>query len=124
MDSTRRVLIVDDDPDILGFVQVVLEEEGYQTLTARNGLEALNVVRRETPHLVLLDLYMPVLDGWGLSRALRDDEGLDVPIVVMTADQGAIGSVHERGLQGCISKPFDLEELVSCVARFTSPSRV
>ena len=124
MESTRRVLIVDDDPDILGFVQVVLEEEGYETLTAKNGLEALNVVRTEAPHLVLLDLYMPVLDGWGLSRMLRDEEGLNVPIVVMTADQGAIGSVRERGLQGCISKPFDLEELVSCVARFTSPSKV
>lgn len=124
MDSTRRVLIVDDDPDILGFVQVVLEEEGYKTLTAKNGLEALDVVRTQAPDLVLLDLYMPVLDGWGLSRVLRDEDKLDVPIVVMTADQGAIGSVYERGLQGCISKPFDLEELVSCVAHFTSLTAV
>src|SRR3989337_945033 len=101
MESTRRVLIVDDDPDILGFVQVVLEEEGYETLTAKNGLEALNVVRTETPHLVLLDLYMPVLDGWGLSRVLRDEEGLNVPIVVMTADQGAVGSPRSISRSWC-----------------------
>src|SRR3990170_5938694 len=104
MASTPRVLIVDDDPDIVGFVQVVLEEEGYQTLTAGNGLEALEVVRGETPTLVLLDLYMPVLDGWELSRNLREEQRLEIPIVVMTADQGAVGQVYERGLQGCISK--------------------
>lgn len=115
MDTERKVLIVDDDPNIVGFVKLLLETEGYSVVTARNGKEALDEIRQHAPQVVLLDMVMPVMDGWEFSRQLRSDGHLDLPIVVMSASVDARRTCAQIGADGYLSKPFDLDHLLSCV---------
>ena len=110
------ILVVDDDPSILTTISEVLDLEGYPVQTAINGAEALQAVERVRPSLVLLDMRMPVLDGWGFARALQE-RGLKLPILVMTAAQSARRWAEEIGADGHIAKPFDLPDLLDAVER-------
>lgn len=110
------VLVVDDDPSILLTVSEILDLEGYPVETARNGVEALSAVERAHPSLVLLDMRMPILDGWGFAEELKR-RGLSLPILVMTAAQDARGWADEIGAQGYLAKPFDLPDLLAAVER-------
>lgn len=110
------VLVVDDDEGILDFVVMSLEFHGYATESARDGAEALEVVERARPGLVLLDMRMPVMDGWGFARALAE-RGIDVPVVVMTAAQDARRWAEEIGADDYIEKPFDIRKLIDAVRR-------
>jgi len=115
-----RVLVVDDDPSILDTVSAILSGEGYSVMSAGGGSEALALVRSWHPTLVLLDMRMPVMDGWAVARALRE-AGSRVPIVVMTAAESARRWADEIGAAGHLAKPFELLELLDCVERFTAP---
>jgi CheY-like chemotaxis protein len=110
------ILVVDDDPNILDVVSELLDMEGYQVTTAANGAEALARLSETTPSLVLLDMRMPVLDGWGFIRAVRE-RGLSPVVVVMTAAADARRWASEIGAQGVLAKPFDLDELIAAVQR-------
>ena len=81
----RRVLVVDDDPDILDALSEILEVEGYDVQRARNGREALQRLEQAMPDLVLLDLMMPVMDGWAFARSRA--RGARPPIIVLSADR-------------------------------------
>ncbi len=118
MESKRRVLIVDDDPNIIGFVKLLLEAEGYLVVTAGNGKEALEAVKQHEPHVVLLDMVMPVMDGWEFSRQLRADGNDNVVVVVMSASVDARRTSSQIGAGGYLSKPFDLDNLLCCVDSF------
>ena len=111
-----RILIVDDEPAILASVSDILDLEGYPVETAANGAEALAAVERSLPAVVLLDMRMPVLDGWGFARALRERR-IKVPILVMTAAQNARAWAEEISAEGYVPKPFDMEELLAAIAR-------
>jgi CheY-like chemotaxis protein len=113
------VLVVDDDPSILTTVSHVLEFEGYSVDTAVNGAEAIDSIERSRPGLVLLDMRMPVMDGWGFARELRE-RGVAVPILVMTAARDARQWAEEIGAQGYIAKPFELDDLLGAVDRLLS----
>lgn len=119
----RPILVVDDDPSILETVRVILESEGYAVVTAANGRDALEVLERVTPFLMLLDMRMPVLDGWGVATALRDT-GRHFPVVVMTAAESAKRWADEIGADGHLAKPFDLEDLLEVVARHERRGRL
>ena len=108
------ILVIDDDPEILATVTDILELEGYRVTQASNGAEGLAVVDQALPRLVLLDMRMPVLDGWGFARQTRE-RGLDVSILVMTAAQDARRWAREIGAAGYIAKPFDVVELLTAV---------
>jgi CheY-like chemotaxis protein len=108
------ILVVDDDPSIRTTVSEILAMEGYPVETAADGAEALQAVERVQPALVLLDMRMPVMDGWGFARALRD-RGLHLPILVMTAAQNARRWAEEIGADGYLAKPFDLLDLLNAV---------
>ena len=110
------ILVVDDDPSILATVSEILEFEGYLVVTAANGVEALEVIEQHEPSLILLDMRMPVLDGWGFARRLVE-RGLQLPIVVMTAAQDARRWAEEIGAAGYVPKPFELPELLDAVER-------
>jgi CheY-like chemotaxis protein len=116
----RPILVVDDDPAILATVSEALDMEGFSVVTATNGVEALAAVDRDWPSLVLLDMRMPVLDGWGFMRAIRE-RGLTLSVVVMTAAADARRWGREIGAQGVLSKPFELDELIGAVQRLRSP---
>lgn len=117
---TYRVTVIDDDPSILAVVTDVLRDEGYEVDAHLNSVDALRAVTERTPHLVLLDMRMPVMDGWQFTRQLRE-RGIEVPIVVMTAAQDARAWAEEVGAVGYISKPFDIDHLLAEVERAVTP---
>ena len=110
------ILVVDDDPNILDVVSELLDMEGYTVTTAANGAEALARLDETRPSLVLLDMRMPVLDGWGFARELKA-RGVQLPILVMTAAQNARLWAEEIGAQGYVSKPFEVPALLDAVER-------
>ncbi|HET7646671.1 MAG TPA: response regulator [Candidatus Limnocylindria bacterium] len=115
------VLVVDDEPDIRATVSAMLEIEGYRVAEATNGADALAAVQREEPDLILLDMRMPVLDGWGFADELRR-RGLRIPIVVMTAARDAATWAAEIAASDYLAKPFGFDDLTSAIQRVrTSP---
>jgi CheY-like chemotaxis protein len=117
--TRNLILVVEDDPDIRTTVADILELEGYKVELAGNGAEAIATLQHNTPNLVILDMRMPVLDGWGFARRLHE-MGMTLPILVMTAAQDASRWAQEIGAQGFIAKPFDLMDLISIVERHVS----
>ena len=114
------VLVVDDDTSILDTVTSILTGEGYDVVSAATGEEALAAVARKQPRLILLDMRMPIMDGWAVARALRE-QGINVPIVVMTAAESAKRWADEVGAEGYLAKPFGLDDLLATVERFRRP---
>ncbi|HEY1307732.1 MAG TPA: response regulator [Vicinamibacterales bacterium] len=119
MTPSSHILIVDDDPDLVEILRILLEDCGYSVRCARNGREALESVAQERPAVILLDMLMPVMDGWRCAREVRARYGRGVPIVVVTAAESAraradtVGSVDE-----VLAKPFDIGELLRIVKRY------
>jgi two-component system response regulator MprA len=114
------VLVVDDDTSILDTVSAILTGEGYEVVSAASGQEALDAVAKKHPAVILLDMRMPIMDGWAVARALRG-QGINVPIVVMTAADSAKRWADEVGADGYLAKPFGLDELLAAVERFRAP---
>ena len=112
----RPILVVDDDPEILAMLRDFLEGEGFAIRTATNGAEALEALEDVAPALILLDMRMPVLDGWAFAAQLRERE-VAYPIVVMTAAESARRWADEIGATGYIAKPFDVNELLQTIER-------
>lgn len=116
-----RILVVDDDPDMQDVMALSLEAGDYQVCRASNGQEALDQVEACVPDLILLDMRMPVMDGWTFAAELRRRHGHRVPLVVCTAAEDA----RRRGLEvaavGCLSKPFELEEMLRLVESVLPP---
>ena len=118
--APAKVLAVDDDPSILDLMTDILVGEGYDVLPAQNGAEALRVLEKDRPCLVLLDMRMPTLDGWGFASAMRD-RGLNYPVVVVTAAENARAWAQEIGADAYLAKPFQLKDLLRIVERFCRP---
>ena len=114
--ATRPILVIDDDVEILAMLRDFLEGEGLTVRTATNGAEALDMVDDVAPALILLDMRMPVLDGWGFAAKLRERRAT-YPIVVMTAAESARRWADEIGANGYIAKPFDVNELLQLIER-------
>jgi two-component system, chemotaxis family, chemotaxis protein CheY len=117
-----RVLVVDDDPSILDTVTAILTSEGFTVMTASGGQEALSLLHSWLPTLVLLDMRMPIMDGWSVARAMRE-AGSKVPIVVMSAAESAKRWADEIGAAGHLAKPFELDDLLACVEEHRGPNR-
>ena len=109
-----RVLVVDDEPDIRATVAEMLEIEGYSVEEASNGADALRAIEQHAPDLILLDMRMPVLDGWGFAAELHRRE-VEIPIVVMTAARDAARWAAEIAASGSLSKPFGFDDLIRTV---------
>jgi two-component system chemotaxis response regulator CheY len=122
--STKKdkpiVLVIEDDLDILATVVDVLEFEDYRVEKATNGAEGLAALERVKPALVLLDMRMPVLDGWEFARIMKE-RGVKVPVLVMTAAQDAKRWAQEIDADGYVAKPFHLADLIAAVERFLGP---
>jgi len=112
MVEQRRILIVDDEPDLLHAVSLYLQEEGYITFTATNGLEALAAVREKLPDLVVLDVLMPKMDGFETLRRLR--EASNVPVIMLTVRGEEKDKVRglRMGADDYVTKPFSQRELL------------
>ncbi len=117
MGRPAAVLAVDDDPSILDLMTDILTGEGYRVLPAHDGAEALRVLEGDRPCVVLLDMRMPTLDGWGFASAMRD-RGLTYPVVVVTAAENARAWAQDIGADAYLAKPFQLKDLLRVVERF------
>jgi CheY-like chemotaxis protein len=116
--SPPRVLVVDDDPDILSTIQQILAVEGYTVTPARNGVEALEALNGPRPAVILLDLMMPVMDGWEFRRRMLLHPASQTPVIVVSADRDISRKAASIAAHGYIAKPFDLDVLLQEVGRF------
>ena len=119
MAVTHSVLIVDDDPSIRRLLGTFVRCHGYQLLEARNGREALSVMRGGTADVVVLDLMMPEVSGWDvLAQREREIPLLRIPVIILTAGDvaGVEADVQGRHVWSVIGKPFDLDELLKSIA--------
>lgn len=121
--GATEVLVVDDDPDLVELVLVVLEQAGFQARSASNGREALDAVEEHKPALILLDMLMPVMDGWACAKELREKYGHDVKIIVVTAAEHARAWAEEVDADGVVAKPFDIRGLLGTVRELTAEGR-
>lgn len=115
-EASRRVLVVDHDPAIVDIITQTLAAEGYEVQVASNGAEAFQRLHKSPPMLILLDLWMPKMNGWEFrSRQLELPVICDIPVVLLSA--GGNLDEHARNLEaaGMIAKPFDLSSLLNTV---------
>ena len=112
----NTVLIVDDNPDILALLRASLRMAGFESTEALNGQIALRRVEEERPDLILLDLMMPVLDGWGVLEELRDRRDRPPVIVVTAAESPELMERAGRfGVSGYVTKPFNVAALLDLI---------
>lgn len=120
MTDKKRILVVDDQREILDVTSLVLQSAGYSTETASSGDEALDRATSEPFDLVLLDINMPGMDGWETLRLLRADDQLEQLVVIMFSVKGEVSDkVHslQEGASGFISKPYEVDALVERIDR-------
>ncbi|MEK6223216.1 MAG: response regulator [Chloroflexota bacterium] len=115
----KRVVCVEDEPDMIDLIKLILARKGVEVIGAKGGNKGLEVIRKETPDLILLDLMMPDLDGWEVFQQLKaDEETRDIPVIVVTAKAQSIDKVlglHIAKVDDYISKPFSPQELIDSV---------
>jgi CheY-like chemotaxis protein len=123
----KRILIVDDEQDVLTLTSLRLEKLGYEVITAVNGKDALDSITREKPDLVLLDLIIPITYGTDVCRRIKKDETLKhIPIILYTAHNEIMDEEKAKsfGADDYIAKPFDAEELANKTERLLAASAV
>jgi DNA-binding response OmpR family regulator len=121
--SPKKILIVDDEVDLVEAVRFPLEMEGHHVLVSYNGEDALNQARKENPDLIILDLMLPKLDGYKVCRLLKFDERYKhIPILMLTAKTQEKDKLlgKETGADEYITKPFDMDELLKKVKAYLS----
>ncbi len=121
---SSRILVVDDEKQIVEIVKAYLEREGFRVLVAFDGKSAISLARKEHPDMIILDLMLPEISGWDVCRTLRAES--DVPIIMLTARDESTDKIVgvEIGADGYVSKPFDPKELVSRVKALLRRSSV
>ena len=121
MNQKAKVLIVDDEPFNVDYLQQELEDSGYQIITAFNGQEALDKIQSQQPDLVLLDLMMPVLDGFAVLAQMKADMVLrDIPVIIISAEHDSKSVVKgiKQGAEDYLTKPVDADLLVKKLKEF------
>jgi len=119
--SNYKIVYIEDDSEMIDLVSLILNRQGYQVSGANGGRAGLDLVKRNSPDLILLDLMMPDIDGWDVYQQLRsNEETRDIPVIVITAKSQMIDRVlglHIAKVDDYISKPFKPVELIESVTR-------
>jgi len=134
-EPAKRILIVDDEPDVAGYLEMLLRDHGYETVTASNGHEAIDLARRSPPDLVTLDISMPEASGTRFYKEFKTDPGLgSIPVVIITAVTGYGGDPYgyEKFIKGrkmvpppdgFFPKPIEAEKLLASIRELLAPAR-
>jgi len=124
--ANKRVVCIEDEPEMIDLVRLILGRKGFQVIGANGGVQGLETVRREKPDLILLDLMMPDMDGWEVYQQIKADDGLKaIPVVVVTAKAQSIDKVlglHIAKVDDYITKPFGPQELLESVEQLLGVS--
>lgn len=120
---SRPILVVDDEQEIRCLLREFLTDEGYEVVTAPNGRAALEVATSLSPAVILLDMNMPVMDGWAFARAYRNQVKNPVPVIILTAGGSAAQRAAEVEATGFLPKPFDIDELLAIVDHLAPVAR-
>ncbi|MFN2144822.1 MAG: response regulator transcription factor [Anaerolineales bacterium] len=129
MEETKpiKVVCVEDEPEMIDLIRLILGRKGYEVIGAHGGLAAFDVIKDAAPDLILLDLMMPDMDGWEVYQQLKADEDLNkIPVVVVTAKAQSIDKVlglHIAKVEDYISKPFSPQELINSVEQVLARGR-
>ncbi len=113
--TSTSVLVVDDEPQLIWMLEFSLEAEGYQTLSARDGRTALEEVREHHPRVVLLDIVMPVMDGWAFLEGLQEFPERERPRVIVVSARSSLrdrARAAELGADAFVAKPFNVDDLL------------
>lgn len=125
-DSVKKLVYIEDEPGMIDLVELILSRRGFEVHGAHGGHEGLEVVRRELPDLVLLDLMMPDLDGWEVYQQMKSDESTrHIPVIVVTAKAQNIDKVlglHIAKVEDYIAKPFSPQDLLDSVEKVLAKS--
>ena len=122
----ETILVVDDEANIIELVRMYLEQEGFRVQSAHDGAKALDIISRQPPALMVLDLMLPEVDGWEVCRRVRSGKTApDLPIVMLTARDEDVDKIVglELGADDYITKPFNPRELVARVKAILRRSR-
>jgi CheY-like chemotaxis protein len=116
----KKILVIDDEPDIVFLIKLILEKEGYRVIEANSGSEGLELAKKEKPDLILLDVMMPDMLGWEVSKKIKSDKELQkIPVAMLTVKSAAedkLKSLEEARADWHIAKPIDRDKLISTVA--------
>lgn len=115
----KRLLVVDDEPDILAFLQIILEEEGYEVVTSDKGEYLEQLHNGGLPHLILVDVLLSGKDGREIVKFLKNqDETKHIPIIMFSAHPNARETARQAGADDFLAKPFDIDVLLERIASF------
>jgi two-component system, OmpR family, response regulator VicR len=119
--NLKCILCVEDEPEMIDLIRLILGRRGFEVKGAAGGVEGLNMIRREPPDLVLLDLMMPDMDGWEVYQQMKADEKTkNIPVIVVTAKAQSIDKVlglHIAKVDDYITKPFSPQDLMNSVEK-------
>lgn len=120
--DAKRVLLVDDDADIIESLRLALEANGFEVLIARDGNQGLALTEREAPDLVILDMMMPKRSGFLVLERLRRTQDTSPPVIMITANEGSRHKAYAEmlGVDDYLRKPFPMDRLMDSVKRLTS----
>jgi two-component system, OmpR family, alkaline phosphatase synthesis response regulator PhoP len=123
--AQTSVLVVDDEPQVVWMLQFSLEAQGFQTFAARDGRTALDELRQHRPQLMLLDIMMPVMDGWSVLQEIRDLPEGERPRVVVVSARASLrdrAKAAELGAEAFVAKPFNVDDLLGVLNRLQKAS--
>lgn len=121
---SKTILVVDDEPVIVEIARRKLEEVGFEVVTARDGQEAMACLKKKTPHLIILDVQMPKMDGYAfMMEKSKVPEYESIPVIVATAHQETEPLFQRHGIRAYLLKPLKLQELLDKVSEILGPAR-
>ncbi|WP_294205430.1 response regulator [uncultured Chryseobacterium sp.] len=114
--EAKKIMVCDDDQGVLDVIEMMLDSSGYTAFTEINSTNLISEIKKNQPDLVLLDLWMPVLSGDQVVRAIRADQNIShLPVIILSASRDGDDIAMEAGADAFLSKPFDMDELIDTI---------
>ncbi|MDR6513632.1 response regulator [Chryseobacterium camelliae] len=114
--EAKKIMVCDDDQGVLDVIEMMLDSSGYTAFTEINSTNLISEIKKNEPDLILLDLWMPVLSGDQVVRAIRADQNIShLPVIILSASRDGDDIAMEAGADAFLSKPFDMDELIDTI---------